>query len=148
MCTNVNQIPYPDREAVCASRNDDSVTQFVDEDTFIEICDTMFTDDICNEWAMACINDLPDNDYICNTLEEANPNVHNLYEAEGYSLWEFCEDNRYYENFDSASWCADNQEYCFFTDEMTGDMYIDPTTLCEGSFPPGTFEGSNIMDLC
>jgi len=41
-------------------------------------------------------------------------------------LWDYCEDVRYYEDFDNASWCEDNQDYCLVIDEASGEMYPDP----------------------
>lgn len=82
---------------------------------------------------------------MCETTWEAPEEVYTLFEDEGYSLWEFCDDARQYEEFNVDDFCADDSPFSYVCGE---DGYPDFALVCDADFPPGTFEGTNFLSLC
>lgn len=46
-----------------------------------------------------------------------------------------------FEDFDAGDWCSENEDFCVDTDGE--NSFPDLAAVCEGSFPIGTFEGTN-----
>ena len=100
---------------------------------------------VCDNWADACVNNIPMIGFMCEAPWDAPTAVHEVFEQEdGWSLYAFCDSSRDYEDFNVDDFCAEGSDFA----DICVNGYPDFVKVCETEFPPGTFDGSNYEQIC
>lgn len=153
VCDSNTFLPY--KGELCAFRDDDTLGPILND--FVFDFDTLcgWTDDdgtyyesetqpVCDAWEDACTNNIPSLTFICSAPWDAPDDVHAIFEADGGSLYEFCDQARDYEDFSVEDFCAEDSDFS----DVCVNGYPDFVKVCDTDFPPGTFDGSNYYQVC
>ena len=153
ICDSSTLLPY--KGELCAFRDDDTLGPILNDFVFAFDALCGWTDEdgttyesetqpVCDAWTDACTNNIPSLSFICEAPWDAPEDVHSIFEADGGSLYEFCDQARDYEDFSVEDFCAEDSDFS----DVCVNGYPDFVKVCDTDFPPGTFDGSNYYQVC